>query len=204
MQSVTDVPLRQLRLGLAPVGCCTSQFQLAEAPASGTVLKQLFTVYAPVLQSPLNLNVQVDKVKAQIESSGSWQVTSFAVRSGDQYKVVPLIPRFLQPTVQIMKFVVRRRDGVVTSKAAAEAVVMAAAIKQGITLESFSNWYTEIVEEVVKPSIPTPGRACDAVKTLTGVGCVGWGLIAGGVLAAVLIGPPLAEKFIAGKLMRRR
>lgn len=167
------------------------------APALAAPVKQTFTTYAPILQSPLNLNVQVDKVVGRIEASGKWQVTSFAVRSGDQFKFLPIVPRFLQPTVQIVKFVMRRKDGVQSSKAAAEATVQAAALQQGLTLESFANWYTEVTEEVVVPSIPTPGKACDAVKSLTGIGCVGWGLIAGGVAAAVFFGPPIASALLS-------
>ena len=176
-----------------------------DAPVvQGRVVRQTFTVYAPVLSSPTNLNKQVDAVVERI-GKGSWEVTSYSVRSGDQFKAIPLLPKFLQPTVQIMKFVVRRKDAAQTSREAAMSVVMAAAIQQGLTLQSFKDWVVEIKEEIVEPSVPTlprvAGATCAAIRAATGLPC--W--VVGGVVALVAlgVGALVAYPYVAPFLMSR-
>ena len=177
-----------------------------DAPVvQGRVVRQTFTVYAPVLSSPTNLNKQVDAVVERI-GKGSWEVTSYSVRSGDQFKAIPLLPKFLQPTVQIMKFVVRRRDAAQTSREAAMSVVMAAAIQQGLTLQSFKDWVVEIKEEIVEPSVPTlprvAGATCAAIRAATGLPC--WVVVGGVALVAFGAAALVAYPYVAPFLTSRR
>ena len=169
---------------------------LGQDPGPSRVTKRTFTVYAPVLRSPLDLAQQVEKIVETIEASGAWVVTSFSVSSGNEIKLIPLLPRFLQPTVQIMKFIVRRfndpenRFAGDFGRVAAKAAIFNAALRRAVTLEPVKDWVVEVKEEIVKPTVESltlPG-ICDAIKKATGWSCTSLGIVGGGVLVVGVLG----------------